>query len=97
MTIDMTVVSAFQNREDAVDLSVSALARQTCRSFRAVVVDDESRDGTWARLQSHAGDRIEIRRQRNRGFTGTMIALSEEATPSLSRSTARWMRACPSG
>jgi glycosyltransferase involved in cell wall biosynthesis len=79
MTIDLTVVSAFHDREDAVDLSVGSLARQTCRSFRAVVVDDESRDGTWARLQAHADDRIEVRRQRNRGFTGTMIALCEEA------------------
>ena len=79
MTIDVTVVSAFHNREDAVDLSVGSLARQTCRTFRAVVIDDESRDGTWARLQSHASDRIEVRRQRNRGFTATMIALCEEA------------------
>ncbi|WP_162527264.1 glycosyltransferase family 2 protein [Sphingomonas solaris] len=76
---DVTVISAFHNRADAVDMSVGSLAAQDYPAFRAIVVDDESRDGTWDALQRWASPRIEVRRQKNRGFTATMIALCAEA------------------
>ncbi|WP_197054306.1 glycosyltransferase family 2 protein [Sphingomonas sp. 37zxx] len=76
----MTVVSAFYNRQDSVDASVTSLAMQDFPSFRAIIVDDGSRDDTFPALQRHASDRIEVRRQANIGFTRTMIALCAEAT-----------------
>lgn len=79
MTMDVTVVSAFHNRADAVDLSIGSLAAQTCRTFRAIIVDDESGDDTFERLQRFASDRIEVRRQPNRGLTRTLIELCKEA------------------
>ena len=79
MAPDVTVISAFHNREDAVDLSVGSLAAQDYPAMRAIIVDDGSRDTTWERLQRWGSPRIEVRRQANRGFTATMIALCEEA------------------
>ena len=79
MTIDVTVLSAWHNRADGVDHSLASLVAQDCDSFRAIVVDDESRDDTYDRLRTFASDRIEVRRQTNMGFTATMIALCREA------------------
>ncbi|MEH3106948.1 MAG: glycosyltransferase family A protein [Sphingomonas fennica] len=71
----MTVISAWHNRADAVDLSVASLAAQDYPACRIILVDDESRDDTFAALNRWASDRIEVRRQKNRGFTQTMIDL----------------------
>lgn len=79
MTADVTVVSVFHDRADAVDLSLRSLLGQTCRSFRAVVVDDGSRDDTFERLRRFDGGPIEVHRQSNRGFTRTMIERCAEA------------------
>lgn len=79
MVTDVTVVSAFHNREDQVDLSVSSLLDQTFPHFRAVIVDDGSTDATFDRLFRFAGGRIEVRRQANQGFTRTIAELCREA------------------
>lgn len=79
MTIEVTVLSVFHNRESGVDLSLQSLRDQDCRSFRAVVVDDESSDATYERLKSFESDIMSVRRQRNTGFTQTMINLCNEA------------------
>lgn len=75
MHTDVTVLSVWHNRAGKVDASIGSLAAQTHNGFRAIVVDDGSRDDTPDRLARFNSPRIEIRRQANRGFTPTMAAL----------------------
>ncbi|CAN5258648.1 hypothetical protein BH10PSE15_BH10PSE15_03520 [soil metagenome] len=75
MAVDLTVFSVFHNRENGVDESVVTLRDQTYPAYRVVLVDDESSDGTYARLRAFESDRISVLRQRNAGFTQTMMNL----------------------
>ncbi|SEN60378.1 Glycosyl transferase family 2 [Sphingomonas gellani] len=79
MAIDITVLSVWHNRAAKVDASIASLADQDYDGFRAIVVDDASRDDTYARLERHRSDRIVVRQQANAGFTRTMMALCAEA------------------
>lgn len=79
MNVDLTVFSVFHNRESGVDASVATLQNQDYPSFRVILVDDESKDGTYGRLKAFESDRISAIRQPNAGFTQTMINLCASA------------------
>lgn len=78
MTADITLLCVYHNRASAVDASLQSLAAQDHPSWRAIVVDDGSTDDTLARLRAFQSDRIEIRSQRNQGFTPTIARLAAE-------------------
>lgn len=79
MTTDVTVLSVWYNRAGKVDASIQSLVDQTYPGFRAIVVDDASRDDTLTRLRRFGSDRITVRGQPNAGFTRTMMTLCAEA------------------
>lgn len=79
MTTDVTVLSVWHNRAAKVDSSIRSLVDQDYDGFRAIIVDDASRDDTLDRLRRFESDRIVVRGQPNAGFTRTMIALCAEA------------------
>ena len=56
MTAPVSVVLATHNRRDTLALSLAALEAQKGPSFRVVVVDDGSQDGTWQWLRSFEAD-----------------------------------------
>lgn len=83
MTAEITVLCVYHNRASAVDISLRSLIAQDHPSYRVVVVDDGSTDDTFARLSAYSSDRVEVRSQRNQGFTATISALAAEADSPL--------------
>ncbi len=71
MPTPLSVVLATYNRRPILDRTLDALAGQTQRDFRTVVVDDGSSDDTWQYLQARAGGArgpaLEIAHQQNQG------------------------------
>ncbi len=71
MPTPLSVVLATYNRRPILERTLDALAGQTRRDFRTLVVDDGSGDGTWEFLQERAcgaaGPELEIARQDNQG------------------------------
>lgn len=72
----VVLISAFYNRAAVAERTVAGVRRQTLADFEAHLIDDASKDGTFDALQQHAaGDaRLQVRRQANLGFVGTMIS-----------------------
>ncbi len=71
MSSPLAVVVATYNRRPILERTLDALAGQTQRDFRTVVVDDGSSDDTWQFLQARTaggnGPELTIDRQENRG------------------------------
>lgn len=71
MPISLSVVLATYNRRPILEQTLDALAGQTRRDFRIVVVDDGSSDDTWPYLQARVdrdrGPELEIAHQENQG------------------------------
>lgn len=67
----LAVVIPTHNRRAILERTLDALAAQSQRDFRVVVVDDGSTDGTWDWLQSRAASalppRLAVARQENLG------------------------------
>ncbi len=67
----LAVVIPTYNRRAILERTLAALAAQTERDFRVVVVDDGSTDGTWEwlerRAESASGPPVVALRQENRG------------------------------
>ena len=68
LPLSVVVITTY-NRRPILERTLDALAAQTERDFRIVVVDDGSADDTWDFLQTRAaGDPgLEVLRQENRG------------------------------
>jgi len=93
---EVSVVTAFYNRSEAVQSSVQSLLSQTHPSFEVVAVDDGSTDGTAKALQAIGDPRLHVIVQQNTGFTaaithairasrGKFIAIHGAGDISLSR------------
>lgn len=67
----LSVVIATHDRRAILERTLDALAAQTRRDFRVVVVDDGSSDGTWewlaGRAATAAAPELVVARQENRG------------------------------
>jgi len=68
------VVIPTHDRRDLVQSCLSALARQTYRDFRSVVVDDGSGDGTADAVRREFPDTRVVALPRNRGFAAAVNA-----------------------
>jgi glycosyltransferase involved in cell wall biosynthesis len=77
---DVSLVIPCLNEEESVDELIDEVMRvmgATDHTFELVLVDDGSQDGTWAKLEAHAGEdeRIRIvRLRRNFGQTAALVA-----------------------
>lgn len=69
---EVSVVTAFYNRSEAVRCSVQSLLDQTHSSFEIVAVDDGSTDKTLEALQGFNDPRLRIIAQQNTGFTAAI-------------------------
>ena len=69
------VISSFYNRANFVDETMRGLIEQDHPDFKAFVVDDGSRDETFAMLCRHRSDKINVKRQENIGFVATMASI----------------------
>jgi glycosyltransferase involved in cell wall biosynthesis len=75
----VTAITVFHNRQDAVETSMRSLVDQDCPGgLHVIAVDDGSSDDTYEKLRAFASDRVEVRRQSNRGFTRTLVSLCAE-------------------
>ena len=65
----LAVVIPTHNRREILERTLGALAAQSWRDFRIVVVDDGSTDGTWEWLERQAAEhpRLTALKQENRG------------------------------
>ena len=69
------VISAYHNRANFVDETMRGLIEQIYLDFKAVVVDDGSRDETYANLCRHKCERICVKRQKNTGFVAALSSI----------------------
>lgn len=68
------IVSVFYNRENLVDESVRSLVSQMEPDMHLVLVDDGSKDGTYARLNAWAADNVTVMTHPNMGFVRSVRA-----------------------
>lgn len=76
----VTVVSAWYNRTEDLELSVCSVLEQEGVDFDFVIIDDSSTDETSARLLAISHPRLRLlRNARNIGFTASIRRAVEEA------------------
>src|SRR5258708_7976791 len=80
--MQVTVVIPAYNAEATLDQTLQSLRAQTYAAWNAIVVDDGSRDGTFAIAEkiARANPRVRIIRQTNAGESAARNAGLAEAT-----------------
>ena len=74
----VVIISPYYNRATVVDRTVLGIINQTYSDYKAYFIDDGSKDDTFLELNKYSSEKILAIKQKNIGFTNTLIATIEK-------------------